>query len=59
MENRQIDRKTTKQVLIDVELHKLLKILSAKRGDSIKSLVEGCLAELLAVEEGRGRKDEY
>jgi len=47
--NLQIDKKSTKQVRIDAGLHQLLKIYAAKAGRSIKSLLEECLAELLAV----------
>ena len=50
-ESRQIDNKLTKQVRIDASLHQLLKIKAAKSGASIKTLLEGSLAELLAVEE--------
>jgi len=44
--NRKIDTKTTKQVVIDVGLHKLLKIESANSGQSIRELVESALAEV-------------
>ncbi len=47
MENRQIDKKLTKQVRIDVGLHQLLKIKAAKSGTTIKSLLDGYLADLL------------
>lgn len=50
MNNRQIDNKFTKQIRIDVGLHKLLKIKAAKAGMTIKTLLEGYLAELLRVE---------
>ncbi len=49
--SRKIDKKLTKQVRIDTGLHQLLKIKAAKRSMSIKELLEGYLAELLAVEE--------
>ncbi len=49
MTNRQIDKKTTKQVRIDAGLHQMLKIKSAKAGVSIRTLLEGYLANLLAV----------
>lgn len=48
-QSRQIDKKTTKQVRIDAELHKQLKIKAATEKSSIKTLVEGSLAELLEV----------
>jgi len=49
MTNRQIDKKTTKQVRIDIGIHQMLKVKAAKAGVSIRELVEGCLAELLEV----------
>ena len=49
--NRQIDKNLTKQVRIDTGYHTLLKIKAAKSGVSIKTLLEGYLADLLAVEE--------
>lgn len=48
--NQQIDRKSTKQIRIDAGLHQLLKVKAARAGTSIKTLLEGYLAELLAVE---------
>ena len=48
--NRKIEQKQTKQVVIDVGLHRLLKIEAARTKRTIKELVEGCLAELLVVE---------
>jgi len=50
MTNPQIDKKSTKQIRIDIELHRLLKTKAAKSGTSIKTLLEGYLAEMLAVE---------
>ena len=50
MKNRQIDQKTTKQIRIDAGLHHLLKMEAAKLGMTIKALLEGYLAELLAIE---------
>ncbi len=44
-----IDKKSSKQVRIDPGLHQLLKIKAAKAGISIKTLLEGHLADLLAV----------
>lgn len=49
MQNRQIDKKTTKQVRIDAGLHQLLKIKAAKSGMTIKALLEEYLADILAV----------
>jgi predicted HicB family RNase H-like nuclease len=48
--NRQVDKKTTMQIRIDTGLHQLLKIKAAKAGVSIKTLLEGYLANLLAPE---------
>lgn len=50
-ENRQIDKKLTKQIRIDAGLHQLLKLKATKAGMSIKTLLEGYLADLLAVDE--------
>jgi predicted HicB family RNase H-like nuclease len=47
--SRQSDNKLTKQVRIDAGLHRLLKIKASTERTSIKALLEGCLAELLAV----------
>lgn len=49
MNNRQIDKKVTKQVRIDAGLHQILKIKSAKAGVSIRTLLEGHLADLLEI----------
>lgn len=46
---RQIDIKKTKQVRIDSVIHKLLKMESARSGQSIRSLVEGAVADLVGV----------
>ncbi len=48
--NKKVDKKLTKQVRIDAGLHQLLKSKAKSSGMSIKALIEGCLAELLAVE---------
>lgn len=48
-QNRQIDTKPTKQVRIDAGLHKQLKIKAATENTCIKTLIEGCLADLLEV----------
>ena len=47
--NRQIDKKTTKQVRIDAGLHQMLKVKAAKAGVSIRTLLEGYLANLLEL----------
>lgn len=49
MENRLIDKKKNKQVLIDVSVHQLLKLEAVRQRRSIKSLVEESLAEALAI----------
>jgi len=46
MENRQIDRKLTKQIRIDTWWHRFLKTKAAMSGMSIKTLLEGHLAEI-------------
>jgi len=50
MKSQQSDKKSTKQVRIDSGLHKLLKIKAAESSESIKSLVEGALADMLGVD---------
>lgn len=50
MENRLIDQKRVKQVLVDVGLHKLLKKHAADRGMTIKEVLEEVLGELLSIE---------
>ena len=50
MKSRIIDKKTTKQVRIDAGLHRLLKAKAAKSGMTIKSLFQGYVEDLLAVE---------
>ncbi len=47
--SRQIDKKTSKQVRIDTGLHKLLKRMAVDEGTTIKGVLQGYLAELLAV----------
>lgn len=50
MENPLIDRNLTKQVRIDAGMHQLLKIKAAKSRISIKTLLEGYVAEVLKEE---------
>ncbi len=50
--NRKIDKKTTKQVVIDEGLHRLLKKKAAEEGATIKSVLEDYLAEVLAIDGG-------
>ena len=47
MKSKLIDQKTTKQIKIDVGLHRLLKIESAKSGKTLRELVEGSIVELI------------
>lgn len=47
--SRQIDKNKTKQVRIDAGVHQLLKIKAVTEETTIKTLVEGALAELLEV----------
>jgi len=54
MKKRQIDKKTTMQVRIDSGLHQLIKVKASTLGISIKTLIEGYLAEILAVDKGGG-----
>lgn len=49
MKNRLIDRKTTKQVLIDAGMHKLLKIKATEAGTTIRAILEEFLMEVLEV----------
>jgi len=49
VESRQIDKKSSKQVRIDSELHRLAKIRAAESGTTIKTVVEQGLAEVLSV----------
>ena len=51
MKSNKIDKNLTKQIRIDTGLHQLLKVKAAKSGMSIKTLLEGYLADLLTVEE--------
>ncbi len=50
MVNRQIDKKTMKQVLVEQELHYRLKMYAAKHKTKIKEVVEGLIIDLLAKE---------
>lgn len=49
-ESRQVDKNSTKQVRIDAGLHQLLKIKAAKSEMSIKTLIEGYIADILEDE---------
>ncbi len=56
MKSKQSDKKTTKQIRIDAGLHTLLKLKATKQGISIKDLLEGYIADLLAVGEDNNVK---
>ena len=56
MTKLQSDKNLAKQVRIDAGLHHLLKLEAAKRSMSIKTLLEGVLAELLEVKGEKGGK---
>lgn len=51
MKTRQSDKNITKQIRIDIELHRLLKIEASARSISIKSLLEGYIADGLFKDE--------
>lgn len=48
MINRQIDTKTTMQVLLDTGLHKLLKLESVRTGKTIRELLDGIVSDWLS-----------
>jgi len=43
--NRQIDKNLTKQIRIENEWHRYAKLAATKQGNSIKTFMEGLLAE--------------
>ncbi len=45
MQKLQSDKNSTKQVRIDAGLHQMLKIKAAKSGTSLKTLLEGYIAD--------------
>jgi len=47
MENRQIDKKLFKQVLLENELHRQLKIRAAEQKNTIKTLIEVLVIDFL------------
>ena len=51
IQNQQINRNNTTLVRIDKGMKRLLKIKAAESGMTIKALLEGYLAELLAVDQ--------
>jgi plasmid stability protein len=55
---RQIDKKRTKQIRIDVGYHKLIKVRAASEGKSIKGLVEEVLSDSLNISEDYFAKKE-
>lgn len=50
MTKLQSDKNLTKQVRIDAELHKLLKVKASELSISIKTLLEGYVADILKEE---------
>ncbi len=50
MRNREIEEKKTKQIVIDIGYHQMIRILAAKRSMTIKTLVEGLIADEVAKE---------
>lgn len=47
---RKVDKNKSKQVRIDAGIHKLLKIHCAERGETLRSVIEGCLADVLGAD---------
>ena len=47
MKSKQIDSSKTKLVRVEKKLHKLLKVEAAKRGISIKALLESFINECI------------
>jgi len=47
MKNRKIETKTTKQIVIDMGLHQILKIEAARQRETIRQLVEAYIYEAL------------
>ncbi len=52
--SKQVNKNPTTLVRIDAGLHRLLKIKAATEKTTIRTLVEGVLAELLFVEGDKG-----
>lgn len=50
MKSQLVNQNMTKHIKIDAGLHKLLKIKAAKSGMTIKTLLEGYVAEILKDE---------
>lgn len=46
--SKQVNKNITALVRIDAELHRLLKIKAATKKTTIKTLIEGALADLLS-----------
>ena len=49
LQTRQIDKNNAKQVRVDASIHQLLKIRAAESGETLRSLIEGSLGEMLGV----------
>lgn len=54
--NKQVNEPKTKLIRIDAGLHRLAKIESARTGETLKSLVEGALADILGPKNSEDRK---
>jgi len=52
MKKLQSDKNKTKQVRIDIELHRLLKIKAAAEKSSLRRLLEVAAAEILSLYKG-------
>ena len=50
--NKQVNKSKTTHVRIDRGMAKLLKVYAAKREETMRSVVEGRLADILGVEDG-------
>ena len=56
LKNQQLNKNKTKAIRIDISLHKLLKIEAAESGETLRSLIEGYIAEGLGPV-GREKSD--
>ena len=57
--SKQINKNLTTLVRIDAGLHRLLKIKAAQEKTTIRTLIEGTLADLLSVEGSKGNKENF
>ena len=56
--SKQVTKNPTTLVRIDAGLHRLLKIKAAAENTTIRTLIEGVLADLLSVEESKKNRGE-